>query len=112
MEKDYIFVYGLFRDQSKELLGNAIHFGKSSIYGRLFRVNEFYPGYTKSDSGLVWGDVYLIDINSLPEMDEYEGHEYKRVRVITNSGLDCWVYEYKYETDVFNEIKNGDWFLR
>lgn len=111
-KKDYIFVYGLFRDQSKPMLGDAIHCGKASITGKLFKVNEFYPGYQSDTSGKVWGDVYLFDVSLLKQMDEYEGDEYKRVRVITSSDVECWVYEYKYDTSNFIQIKSGDWHLR
>lgn len=112
MEKDYIFVYGLFRDQAKSLLGDATYCGRTSISGKLFKVNEFYPGFTKSSSGKVWGDVYLFDTSLLNDMDEYEGDEYNRVRVLTDSDINCWVYEYKHSTNDFIEIKSGDWYLR
>jgi gamma-glutamylcyclotransferase (GGCT)/AIG2-like uncharacterized protein YtfP len=110
-KKDYIFVYGLFRDQSKKLLGDCVHCGKTFINGRLWKVNEFYPGFTKG-GGKVWGDVYLFDSSLLGEMDEYEGDEYKRVRIKTASDIECWVYEYKFDTKDIIEIKSGDWYLR
>lgn len=109
--KDYIFVYGLFRDQSKNLLGDCVHCGKTSINGRLWRVNEFYPGFT-SGSGTVWGDVYLFDVNLLDQMDAYEGSEYIRVRVKTASDIECWVYQYVYDVSNCKEITSGDWYLR
>lgn len=112
MEKDYIFVYGLFRDQAKNLLGDATHSSRTCITGKLFKVNEFYPGFIKSKSGKVWGDVYQFDSKLLKDMDEYEGDEYNRVRVLTDLGITCWVYEYKYDTTDFVEIKSGDWYLR
>ncbi len=111
-KKDYIFVYGLFRDQSKPMLGDAIYCGKSFISGKLYKVDEFYPGWVSGDAGKVWGDVYLFDSVLLQEMDTYEGDEYKRVRVVTSSDVECWVYEYKYDASNFTEIKSGDWHLR
>lgn len=111
-EKDYIFVYGLFRDQAKSLLGNASHIERTYISGKLFKVNEFYPGFTRSESGKVWGDVYLVDTSLFNQMDEYEGDEYNRIRVNTSSGIECWAYEYKHNTSDFIEIKSGDWYLR
>jgi gamma-glutamylcyclotransferase (GGCT)/AIG2-like uncharacterized protein YtfP len=112
MEKDYIFVYGLFRDQAKNLLGDATYSGRTSITGKLFKVNEFYPGFIKSKSGKVCGDVYQFDSELLKDMDEYEGDEYIRVRILTDLDINCWVYEYKYDTTDFVEIKSGDWYLR
>lgn len=111
-KKDYIFVYGLFRDQSKRMLGETIYCGKASISGKLWKVNEFYPGFTSTKEGKVWGDVYLFDPSLLPQMDEYEGDEYKRVKVKTSTDIECWVYEYKWDVSNFDEIKSGDWYLR
>lgn len=110
--KDYIFVYGLFRDQSKPMLGDVIYCGKSYVNGKLWKVNEFYPGFTSGKEGKVWGDVYLFDTSLLPKMDEYEGDEYKRVKIVTSSDIECWVYEYCYDTSNCAEIKSGDWYLR
>jgi gamma-glutamylcyclotransferase (GGCT)/AIG2-like uncharacterized protein YtfP len=112
MEKDYIFVYGLFRDQAKKILGETVYCGKSSVNGKLWKVNEFYPGFTPSDSSKIWGDIYLFDSKLLPLMDEYEGDEYKRVRITTTSDIECWIYEYKWDVSNFIEIKSGDWYLR
>lgn len=111
-KKDYIFVYGLFRDQSKRMLGDAIYCGKCNINGKLWKVNEFYPGFTSGKEGKVWGDVYLFDPSLLTEMDEYEGDEYKRVKIKTSTDIECWVYEYKWDTTNIIEIKSGDWHLR
>lgn len=110
-KKEYLFVYGLFRDSAKTLLGDVINCGRTSIDGDLFKVNEFYPGYTKG-KGLVWGDVYMIDAKKFKELDEFEGHEYNRIRVKTSNDIECWVYQYKYKTENFEKIKSGDWFLR
>jgi gamma-glutamylcyclotransferase (GGCT)/AIG2-like uncharacterized protein YtfP len=109
--KGYIFVYGLFRDQSKKMLGDVVFCGKTSIDGTLWKVNEFYPGFTKGD-GKVWGDVYLFDTSLLPEMDEYEGDEYKRITIRTASDIECFVYEYIHDTSSCQQIKSGDWYLR
>ena len=110
-DKDYIFVYGLFRDQSKRLLGETVYCGRTYINGKLWKVNEFYPGFTPGE-GKVWGDVYLFDPALLPTMDEYEGDEYQRVRISTESDINCWIYQYIHDTIDCEEIKSGDWYLR
>lgn len=109
--KDYLFVYGLFRDSGKLLLKDATYCGRSFIKGKLYKVNEFYPGYVKSD-GKVWGDIYLIDVETWPQLDEYEGDEYIREKVMTSSDIECWVYRYRHDVGNFEEIKGGDWMLR
>jgi gamma-glutamylcyclotransferase (GGCT)/AIG2-like uncharacterized protein YtfP len=45
-------------------------------------------------------------------MDEYEGDEYKRVKIVTSSDIECFVYEYCYDTSNCVEITSGDWYLR
>jgi gamma-glutamylcyclotransferase (GGCT)/AIG2-like uncharacterized protein YtfP len=45
-------------------------------------------------------------------MDEYEGDEYIRTKVISSTDIECWVYQYKYDVANFEEIKGGDWMLR
>jgi len=42
---EYLFVYGLFRDSGKRVLGECVYCGRANINGKLYRVNEFYPGY-------------------------------------------------------------------
>jgi gamma-glutamylcyclotransferase (GGCT)/AIG2-like uncharacterized protein YtfP len=108
---EYIFVYGMFRDSARDLLGKTTFCGKSTIKGKLYRVDNFYPGFV-SGEGKVVGDVYLIDPVVFDKLDEFEGDEYIRKKVRTSSDLDCWVYEYKHDVSNFKEIKSGDWMLR
>jgi len=54
---EYLFVYGLFRDSGKKVLGECTYCGKAFIEGKLYRVNEFYPGYVTGKNSKVWGDV-------------------------------------------------------
>lgn len=108
---EYLFVYGLFRDSAKNLLGQVTNCGKANIEGKLYKVNEFYPGYVPG-KGKVWGDVYLVDPNLFDKLDEFEGDEYFRTKVRTSTDIECWVYQYKYDVSKFKEIKGGDWMLR
>jgi gamma-glutamylcyclotransferase (GGCT)/AIG2-like uncharacterized protein YtfP len=109
---EYLFVYGLFRDSAKKLLGEYTYCGRACINGSLYRVNEFYPGFVPNGKNKTWGDVYLIDPIVFPELDVFEGDEYIREKIKTSSDLDCWVYVYKDDISVFKEIKGGDWMLR
>lgn len=108
---EYLFVYGLFRDSAKNLLNKTTFCGKATIDGKIYKVNEFYPGYVKG-KGKVVGDVYLIDPSILPDLDIFEGDEYIRKKVRTSTDIECWVYEYKYDVSKFKVIKGGDWMLR
>jgi gamma-glutamylcyclotransferase (GGCT)/AIG2-like uncharacterized protein YtfP len=108
---EYLFVYGVFRDSARTLLGETTFCGKSTIKGKLFKVNEFYPGYVKG-KGKVIGDVYLIDPIIFDKLDEFEGDEYIRTKTKTSTDIECWVYEYKYDTKEIKEVRSGDWMLR
>ena len=109
---EYLFVYGLFRDSGKRVLGECTYCGRASINGKLYKVNEFYPGYVIDKKSKVYGDIYLVDPNNFSAMDEYEGDEYIRTKITTENGVECWIYEYKHDISKFTGIKSGDWMLR
>lgn len=110
--KEYLFAYGQFRDSAKTLLGKVEYCGKSTINGKIYKVNEFYPGFAPSNSGKVVGDIFLIDSDKFDDLDKFEGDEYVRIKQRTSSDIECWVYAYKYDTSGFKEIRGGDWYLR
>lgn len=111
--REYIFVYGVFRDANHDLLEDAIHCDPAWVYGKIYQVNEFYPGYKRiSCHNKVFGDVYLVEPELLHQLDEFEGDEYERKKIWTSIGEECWIYEYKYPVDGFKEVRNGDWYLR
>jgi gamma-glutamylcyclotransferase (GGCT)/AIG2-like uncharacterized protein YtfP len=112
MEKEYLFVYGQFRDSSKNLLDNPTYCGRATVDGKIYRVNDFYPGLISGADGKVLGDVYLVNSSNFEELDEFEGDEYIRTKLRTSTDVYCWVYVYKYDISEFTEIKGGDWLLR
>ena len=110
---EYLFIYGVFRDVSSPLLEDSIFCDSAFIYGKLYRVNKFYPGYVAEDcDNKIHGDVYLIDSSLFEKLDEYEGDEYIRRKIWTSIGLEVWIYEYIHDTSNFEEIESGDWLLR
>ncbi len=108
----HLFVYGLFRDSARPLLGNFVFVGRASVPGRIYRVNESYPGFRPEGDGLVWGDVYLVDDSVLPALDEFEGDEFERRKIVTSLGHECWIYEFVKELGESKTIRGGDWMLR
>lgn len=110
--KEYIFVYGMFRDAARPMLGEIISYGRTSVKGTLYKVNEFYPGFVEHGNNDVWGEVFLIDSYIFEKLDEFEGDEYSRVKLITSNNLVCNVYTYTDSIDGFRIIKSGDWLLR
>lgn len=109
--KEYLFVYGQFRDSAKPLLRNAIFCENTFANGAIYKVNEFYPGFVRTKSGKVTGDIYLVDPEIFIELDEFEGHEFERRKILI-SDKSCWIYEYKYDISGFEEVRSGDWWLR
>jgi gamma-glutamylcyclotransferase (GGCT)/AIG2-like uncharacterized protein YtfP len=110
--RQYLFVYGLFRDSARPLLGEMWSCGRANVKGSIYRVNEFYPGYKPDSESAVWGEVFLVDESVFPQLDEFEGEEFTRKRVITSTDLQCWIYEYHGDCSKFKKIKSGDWMLR
>ena len=110
--KQYLFVYGLFRDSARPLLGDMWSCGRASVKGSIYRVNEFYPGFKPDSDEQVWGEVFIIDKSVLPELDEFEGEEFHRRKITTSTDLTCWIYEFIGDCKQFKKIKKGDWMLR
>lgn len=108
----HIFVYGLFRCSAKPLLGNMVFVARDTVTGHLYRVNDHYPGFVPGADGLVWGDVCVVDESVLPALDEFEGPEFRRRRIVTSLGHECWVYEFIDEVGDARRIRGGDWILR
>lgn len=110
--REYIFVYGMFRDAARPMLGEIISCGRTSIKGSLYKVNEFYPGFVLDGDDTVFGEVFLIDPIVFEKLDEFEGTEYTRMKLKTKNDLECWIYVYISSLDNCREIKSGDWLLR
>lgn len=112
MKEEYLFVYGQFRDAARALLGDVNHCGRATVDGKIYRVNEFYPGFIPGNTGKVVGDVYLVELPLFEKLDEFEGDEYDRVKVRISTDIESWIYKYKHDVSGFAEIKGGDWMLR
>jgi gamma-glutamylcyclotransferase (GGCT)/AIG2-like uncharacterized protein YtfP len=110
--KEYLFVYGLFRDSAKILLSEVTFCGKATVTGSIYKVSEFYPGFVRDSKNKVIGDIYLVDESVFEKLDEFEGDEYLRTKIRTSTDIECWIYEYKYDISKFNRIIGGDWMLR
>ena len=110
--REYIFVYGMFRDSAKILLHEVTFCGKATVSGNIYKVSDFYPGFVRDQKGKVLGDVYMVDPIVFESLDEFEGDEYIRTKIRTSADIECWIYEYKYDVSKFARIVGGDWLLR
>ena len=94
-----LFVYGTLGPDGPEALARD-GWVPDAVRGRLYDLGD-YPGLVDTDdssAGWVAGHVRAIDPTELSgRLDEYEGVAeglYRRVRTITQGGLDVWVYVY------------------
>jgi gamma-glutamylcyclotransferase (GGCT)/AIG2-like uncharacterized protein YtfP len=117
---DYLFVYGTLRrgsgNQFARLLAEQARFaGAARVRGRLYDFGR-YPG-ARPEDGSIAGELFQFDASSklLATLDDYEGPEYERAIVTsqTEDGLpvDCWIYWYV-GADPGQFIAAGDWLAR
>ena len=108
-----LFVYGtLRRGGGIASFGRVI--GPDKIEGELYDLNAF-PGFIQGE-GKVVGELVEIPTEMLSLLDRYEGVEgglYRRIRVMTESGQEAWVYELTgVPVQGLQKIESGDWFKR
>jgi gamma-glutamylcyclotransferase (GGCT)/AIG2-like uncharacterized protein YtfP len=116
-----LFVYGtLLKSFDHEVIRSVGHHlqlnGPGTLMGRLYDLGD-YPGYVEAADGyLIQGEVYQVKEPQkvFNVLDEYEGEEYVRKRLIVqlngSEDIRCWVYVYQ---DTLppqcKEIINGDY---
>ncbi|MEM9327680.1 MAG: gamma-glutamylcyclotransferase family protein [Bacteroidota bacterium] len=122
---DNLFVYGLlkssFHSHIPELRVSALlYLGRGVASGRLYDVGR-YPGakFDSEESAEIFGEIYEVNdqMDVLAKLDDFEGvhehnPEYRRVLVTitmpeTGQALNCWAYEYCYETEGLQRIESG-----
>jgi gamma-glutamylcyclotransferase (GGCT)/AIG2-like uncharacterized protein YtfP len=113
MELEYLFIYGVFREASGPILGDYIFCDRAFVFGGLWKVNDFYPGFTRNPFiGKVWGDIVLVDPSIFEKLDDFEGNEYRRAKIWTSIGIESWIYEWKGSVSDYELITSGDWIIR
>jgi gamma-glutamylcyclotransferase (GGCT)/AIG2-like uncharacterized protein YtfP len=115
-----LFVYGtlLPGEELWELLEPFVVGAGSpdSVAGTLYDTGEGYPAASfEAGDGRVVGQVFQLDGGRLDEalelLDEVEDAVlglYRRVRVVTDAGLDVWAYQYGTGLQL-TPIDGGDW---
>jgi gamma-glutamylcyclotransferase (GGCT)/AIG2-like uncharacterized protein YtfP len=90
-----------------------------SVAGTLYDTGEGYPAASfEAGDRRVVGQVFQLDAGRLSEalelLDEVEDAVlglYRRVRVVTDTGLDVWTYQYGTGLQL-TPIAGGDWLSR
>ena len=99
-----IFVYGTLKtnESNNRFLKNAKFLGKDTIKGySLFDMPYGFPFAIKDDNGIIEGEVFEVDYNTLQRVDMLEGYiegyknnNYERVSVVSQNGHECYLYIY------------------
>ncbi|WP_312095720.1 gamma-glutamylcyclotransferase family protein [Niallia sp.] len=117
-----VFVYGSL------LKGEVNHYMLSNyscvaedvwIYGRLYDASLEYPFLIIDDHKKVFGELYVVPVEELPVLDEFEDYEpdgkdnlYERKTVTVYKNSTSWqafVYICIQEKMLVNEITEGSW---
>jgi len=115
-DRELIFVYGTLRagGSNHHRLNQAASLGAGTVRGNLFRV-DWYPAlFLDPDAGEIHGELYAVDLETLAQLDDFEGSAYRRVRVgVTlsnkNEEAEAWVWEHLDPVDESRHIAGGDW---
>ena len=111
-----LFVYGtLMRGQSNHaLVASAARIERATVRGLLFGLPAGYPALIEGE-GIVYGELCFFDDLAaiLPDIDEYEGSLYRRIRCeATTEGGDrhsAWCYVTDRAPEGAWPIPSGRW---
>jgi len=128
MSLNKLFTYGTLCSGFENPTAVALHkksifLGAAQTQGRLYLINQSYPGLLQNelDTTIVKGELWelLNPVATLQELDEYEGcaknstqpFEYQRVVVkaeMNNVAIKAWAYLYRLPVIPSQEITSGD----
>lgn len=95
---ELLFVYGTLKSKEvqRKVIGREINSSKDALKGyKLTKTminNEIYPAIIRDDKSKVYGELLKLDIEDLKKIDDYEGNDYDRTKILLESGLTAWVY--------------------
>jgi len=78
-----VFVYGTLRRGGSNhfRMAQAQFVAAGAVRGKLYRI-DWYPGFVADETaGRVVGEIYMVDAETIAALDEFEGSEYRRVRI-------------------------------
>lgn len=119
---DHLFVYGTLRpgDVRWPLLEPFVADGgvDDTVGGQVFDTGLGYPAAVFGPTGTIVGRTYPLRTDRLDEalavLDDEEDTVaglYRRVEVVTGSGIRAWAYAYGQGLDL-TPIESGDWLRR
>lgn len=114
-----LFVYGTLRKggSQHERMKKAVFLSEATVSGQLYQI-DWYPGAVLDEEqrSRIHGELYQVPDNLRAELDDFEGSEYRRVKVNTlttkHEVIGAWIWEYVLPTARKKIIASGDWLHR
>jgi len=116
-----VFVYGTLRRGGSNhfRMAGAEFIAPATVRGRLYRI-DWYPGLVADDcAGEVIGEIHRLPAAMLHALDEYEGPEYRRVRMAVRCAAgdgetprEAWVWLWTGAVSESRRIAGGDWLAQ
>lgn len=113
-----VFVYGTLKrgHGANGFLSSSKYEGEATIRGAIYHLGGF-PGYKEEEQGLVHGEVYLVDDDTLHRLDRYEGYNpdrpghslYLRKEKTTEEGELVSIYVYNGMVTHNRKVEDGRW---
>jgi gamma-glutamylcyclotransferase (GGCT)/AIG2-like uncharacterized protein YtfP len=108
-----LFVYGLLQPGAPSWSLVAPHSAgeprRASVDGAVYDTGFGYPALRRDTGGRAPG--WLVPVRDpaalLPALDEYEGSQYRRERVVAADGTVCWSYVWAAPFDGFRPLPAG-----
>ncbi len=113
-QTELVFVYGTLKSggSNHSFLRGSEFIKKDSISGLMFSCPDFPMVIPDpANLNLITGEVYEITKKVMKKLDWVECHPdfYCREKVITENGLEVWVYFYKDSLEGLESIPSGNW---
>lgn len=112
---ELVFVYGTLRSTGSNAfrMSAGRKLGDATVRGRLYHI-DWYPGLVlDAGAGPVSGELHEMPASAMPELDAFEGSEYRRVKgpvELADGGTTAaWIWEWKLPVDESRRLLHGDW---
>lgn len=116
---ELVFVYGTLRRGGSNYfrMAQARFVAEGKVRGRLYRI-DWYPGFVVDENaGPIVGEIFMANAETIAALDEFEGSEYRRVKMKVVVGEDAsgsrevevWIWEWLGEASESQRILGGDW---
>ena len=111
---EHLIVYGTLQSPFPMLgrlgLGDAVRVVGRCRFTATLRDLGAYPGVVLDGRGPCHGElVEVLHPRAWPVLDDFEGHEYRRVRIVCDepAGTEAWIYEML--APVGTVVESGTW---